>query len=262
MKNPTHKPTPKPLLTLVGAGPGDAELITLKGLRAIQQADVILYDALIDKSLLDFAKPEAELLYVGKQFGNHSLPQEAINQLIVEKAFERGHVVRLKGGDPFIFGRGYEEIAFAKRFGIETAYIPGISSVQAVPGSLDIPLTSRGVSDSFWVITGTKTDHSLSEDLQHALKTSATIVILMGMHKLAQISALYQAANRGSIPVAIIQNGTQSNAKVGVGIVENLVSIAETYQLGNPAVIVIGEVVKLGNFASIIQEKVLERLNN
>jgi uroporphyrin-III C-methyltransferase len=248
MKPIFDKPIPLPRLTLVGAGPGDADLITVKGLKALQSADVVLYDALVAPELLDDCKPTAEKIYVGKRAGNHEFTQDQINDLIVEKAFERGHVVRLKGGDPFVFGRGYEEIAFAKRFGIGTAYVPGISSVQGATGYEDIPLTARGVSDSFWVLTGTKTDGSLTQDLQKAVQTSATVVILMGMNKLAQIAQVYEENGAGEIPAAIIQNGTRPDARIGTGTAKDLVAIAEKNQLKNPAVIVLGEVVKLRNF--------------
>ncbi|MEA5140172.1 uroporphyrinogen-III C-methyltransferase [Arcicella rigui] len=241
---------PKPKLSVVGAGPGDPDLITVKAIKALKDADVVLYDALISSELLDYCKPETEKIYVGKRPGeSHS--QDAINFLIVEKAYMYGHVVRLKGGDPFIFGRGMEEIEYAKSFGLETAYIPGISSSVAAAGYANIPLTTRGVSESFWVITGTKTDGSLSNDLEMALQTSATIVVLMGMNKLSQISAICQRIGKEHLPVAIIQNGTQTQQKVGVGVAKDLKEIAENNQLSNPAVIILGEVVKYADLAEL-----------
>lgn len=241
---------PKPKLTVVGAGPGDPDLITVKAIKALKDADVVLYDALISSELLEYCKPEAEKIYVGKRPGeSHS--QDAINFLIVEKAYMYGHVVRLKGGDPFIFGRGMEEIEYAKSFGLETAYIPGISSSVAAAGYANIPLTTRGVSESFWVITGTKTDGSLSNDLEMALQTSATIVVLMGMNKLSQISAICQRIGKEHLPVAIIQNGTTNQQKIGVGVAKNLKEIAENNQLSNPAVIILGEVVKYADLTEL-----------
>ena len=130
-----------PRLTIVGAGPGDPELITLKAIKAIQSADVILYDALINKDFLDYASKHTELIYVGKRKGCYSYQQEQINELIVQRAKTKGHVVRLKGGDPFVFGRGAEEIDYVKPFGIETYVVPGISSALAVPAFQGIPLT-------------------------------------------------------------------------------------------------------------------------
>jgi uroporphyrin-III C-methyltransferase len=137
-----------------------------------------------------------------------------------------------------------EEIEYAKNFGLETAYIPGISSSVAAAGYAGIPLTTRGVSESFWVITGTKTDGSLSKDLEIALQTSATVVVLMGMNKLTQITEICEDLGKENLPVAIIQNGTTSQQKVGIGVAKNLKNIAEENKLSNPAVIVLGEVVK------------------
>jgi uroporphyrin-III C-methyltransferase len=238
-----HTLDPRPKLTVVGAGPGDPDLITVKAIKALKSANVVLYDALIADELLDYCPVDTEKIYVGKRPGeSHS--QDAINFIIVEKAYMYGHVVRLKGGDPFIFGRGMEEIEYAKHFGLETVYIPGISSSVAAAGYAGIPLTTRGVSESFWVITGTKTDGSLSKDLEIALQTSATIVVLMGMNKLAQISEICEDLGKENLPVAIIQNGTTNKQKVGIGLAKNLKTIAEENNLSNPAVIVLGEVVK------------------
>ena len=252
MNNLEHFNTldPRPKLTVVGAGPGDPDLITVKAIKALKSADVVLYDALIADELLDYCKVDCEKIYVGKRPGD-SHSQDAINFMIVEKAYMYGHVVRLKGGDPFIFGRGMEEIEYAKNFGLETAYIPGISSSVAVAGYAGIPLTVRGVSESFWVITGTKTDGSLSEDLATALQTTATIVILMGMNKLSQISEICESLSKGDLPVAIIQNGTTEKQKVGIGFARDLKTIAEENKLSNPAVIILGEVVKFASLEEI-----------
>ncbi len=233
-----------PKLTLVGAGPGDPDLITLKAIKALKVADVVLYDALASEQLLDYCKPEAELIYVGKRAGEKCVSQEYINFLIVEKALEKGHVVRLKGGDPFVFGRGQEEIEAAKKHGIETNVIPGISSALSVPALAGIPITSRGDADSFWVITGTKSDHSLSDDLEMAMKSKATIVLLMAMNKAEQIQDLFFKNNFGDKLVAVIQNGATKNQKIGTGKVKDLQKIIFENKLGNPAIIVIGEVVK------------------
>jgi uroporphyrin-III C-methyltransferase len=234
---------PQPRLTVVGAGPGDPELITLKAINALKAAHVILYDALVDESLLEYCKDSAEKIFVGKRPGeSHS--QDLINQLIVEKAYSLGHVVRLKGGDPFVFGRGQEEIEFAQQFGILTAYIPGISSSYAAAGSAEIPLTMRGINESFWVMTGTTSDGSLTNDLKLALQSTATIVILMGMHRLSEIALICKEYQKGDISAAIIQNGTLPDQKIGVGFASELDKIAQKNELSNPAVIVIGEVVQ------------------
>ena len=245
MKNLAHfrKLEPQPRLTVVGAGPGDPELITLKAIKAIASAQAVLYDALVDVSLLEHCSPTCEQIYVGKKPGeSHS--QAAINELIVEKAYALGHVVRLKGGDPFVFGRGQEEIECAKSFGLITGYIPGISSSYAAAGAADIPLTVRGVNESFWVMTGTKSDGSLSEDLKLGLQSTATLVILMGMSQLAEIASLCQQYGKGEISAAIIQNGTMANQRIGISTAAELENLAKKEDLRNPAIIVIGEVVR------------------
>jgi uroporphyrin-III C-methyltransferase len=231
-------------LTVVGAGPGDVDLITLKAVKAIKSADVVLYDALINEELLNYASEDAELIFVGKRKGCYAFQQEQINDLIVTKAKEKGHVVRLKGGDPFIFGRGAEEIDYVEQFGLETFVVPGISSSVAVPAYLGIPLTKRGASESFWVITGTTKSHQLSDDVAVAAKSSATVVILMGMSKLPEIVRIFSEENKQNTPVAIIQNGTTENEKVGFGTISTICKVVEENQLANPAIIVIGEVVK------------------
>ena len=172
-----------PSLTLVGAGPGDPELITVKGIRALERADVVLYDALVHPDLLNYAPPSAQRVFVGKRpwrrtGGRCEFAQTDINQLIVRYAHEFGHVVRLKGGDPFVFGRGFEELTFAQDAGLAVSVVPGLSSSYAVPTLAGIPLTSRGASESFWVLTGTTKDHQLSDDIAKASQTNATLVIL------------------------------------------------------------------------------------
>jgi uroporphyrin-III C-methyltransferase len=233
-----------PKLTVVGAGPGDADLITLKGIKAIESADVILYDALINEELLKYAPQDAELIFVGKRKGCYAFQQEQINELIVSKANEKGHVVRLKGGDPFVFGRGAEEIDYVKSFGLETFVVPGISSAMAVPAYLGIPLTKRGASESFWVITGTTKAHQLSKDVAIAAKSTATVVILMGMGKLEEIVRIFSEENKQDTPIAIIQEGTTENEKSGFGTIDTICKVVREKQLTNPAIIIIGDVVK------------------
>ncbi|WP_234734047.1 uroporphyrinogen-III C-methyltransferase [Tellurirhabdus bombi] len=235
----------QPKLTLVGAGPGDGELITLKGIRALRQANVVLYDDLANDTLLEFAPENAVKTYVGKRAGRASLSQEEINQLIVQMAIKHGHVVRLKGGDSFVFGRGYEELEYVRQCGIQCEVVPGVSSSIAVPASQGIPVTCRGVSESFWVITGTTRHGELSEDLQLAVKSKATVVVLMGMNKLAEICALYCQAGRGHLPMAVIQNGTRPDEQCLVGQVWKMPHLVADQGVGAPAVIIIGEVVAL-----------------
>ncbi|WMI69567.1 uroporphyrinogen-III C-methyltransferase [Mangrovimonas sp. YM274] len=232
-----------PRLTVVGAGPGDPELITLKAVKAIGSAQVILYDALINDALLEYASSEAELIFVGKRKGCYAYQQEQINELIVARAKSHGHVVRLKGGDPFVFGRGAEELEYAQRFGVEGNVVPGISSAIAVPAYQGIPLTKRGSSESFWVITGTTKDHKMSNDIPIAAKSTATVVILMGMSKLPQIMEAFQKEGKAETPVAIIQNGTTEDERIGIGSVASICEVVEQEQLSNPAIIIVGEVV-------------------
>lgn len=245
-----------PKLTVVGAGPGDPELITLKAIKAIASADVILYDALINVALLEYASDNAELIFVGKRKGCYAYQQDQINDLIVARAKSHGHVVRLKGGDPFIFGRGAEEIDFAQQFGIETYMVPGISSSLAVPAYQGIPLTKRGASESFWVITGTTKRHELSKDVKLAAQSTATVVILMGMGKLTEIIDVFSSEGKQDTPVAIIQNGTTEDEKFGVGTVATICDVVQQQQLSNPAIIVIGEVVNQRVQLNSIQKEI------
>lgn len=234
-------------VTLIGAGPGDPDLITLKGLKALKTADVVLHDALASTELLDYCKPDCVIVNVGKRFAQHSCNQDVINHLIVDYAQQYGQVVRLKGGDPFIFGRGYEELEFAERHGIEVEVVPGISSSYAVPALAGIPLTTRGMSESFWVITGTTKDHSLSNDLSLAAQSSATVVVLMGMHKLPEIVETFAQLGKMDLPVAIIQNGSRPDEKIVTGKVKNILQLAQTEGVGSPAIIVIGKVAQLAD---------------
>jgi len=234
--------THKPKLTVLGAGPGDPELMTLKGVKALAEANVVLYDALVNRELLEYA-PNATHIFVGKRKGFHKYSQDEINELIVANAHAHGHVVRLKGGDPFIFGRGAEEIEHAKQFGLETAIISGITSAIAVPASLGIPLTKRGISESFWVITGTTSERNLSLDVALAAQSTATVVILMGMSKLSEIVTLFKIEGKHKMPVGIIQNGTTNNEKSVIGTVDSIVEKVNENNIAAPAIIVIGEVV-------------------
>ena len=162
----------------------------------------------------------------------------------MSRAKSDGHVVRLKGGDPFIFGRGAEEIEFAQQFDIDTDMVPGISSATAVPAYQGIPLTKRNSSESFWVITGTTKCHKLSNDVALAAKSTATVVILMGMGKLEEIVAVFQSENKQDIPIAIIQNGTTKDERIGFGTIDTIGQVVVEKQLSSPAIIVIGDVVK------------------
>jgi uroporphyrin-III C-methyltransferase len=233
------------ILSLVGAGPGDPELITVKAIRALKKADVILYDALANTALLNWASPRAIRKFVGKRFGCHALSQDEINTLIIEYGRKHRRVVRLKGGDPFVFGRAQEEIIVAREAGMEVEVIPGVSSALAVPATQLIPLTCRGINESFWVTTGTTQSGELSNDIRLAAQSSATVIILMAMSKLEAIMDIFSSHGKQDTPVAIIQNGTTADERMVIGSVRDICFKAEYAGLANPAVIVVGEVVRL-----------------
>ena len=229
-------------ICLVGAGPGDPELITLKGLKAIQNAEVILYDALINPLLLDH-NPIAQKIFVGKRRGFAKKSQEEINQLLVEYALKNKRVVRLKGGDPLIFGRACEELSYAALFNIETSIIPGISSFTGIAAQHQIPLTKRSISESMWVTTGHTYDGQISSDIPLAAQTSATVVVLMGMRFLKQIVAAFAEHKPDNYPVAIIQNGTTKAEKVVLGTLATIEKEVREHAISNPANIIFGPAV-------------------
>lgn len=248
----------KPLLTLVGAGPGDAELITVKGAKALQNATVFLYDALIDPKIFEYASPKSIKRFVGKRCGLHTYSQDEINEMIVNYALTYGHVVRLKGGDPFVFGRGYEELAYAESFGIETEVIPGVTSATSLPALKKIPLTTRGVNESFWVLTGTTSDKKISNDIFLAAQTNATVVILMGLKKLSEIVEIYKESGKENLPVAIIVNGSLPNEQFISGKINDIESKVNEKDIHGPALILIGEAIKL----QLNKEKTFENIIN
>ncbi|MFN8296011.1 MAG: uroporphyrinogen-III C-methyltransferase [Chitinophagales bacterium] len=229
-------------LILVGAGPGDAELISLKGIKALQQANVVMYDALVSEELLQHA-PNAIHVFCGKRAGTHYMKQDEINHLIVENAKKYDIVVRLKGGDPFVFGRGQEEIEYAEKHGIITEVIPGISSATALATAQKIPLTKRGITESVWITTGTTSCGKLSEDIELAAQSSATVVILMGIGKLDEIVEVFKKHKQESYPIAIIQNGTLPDEKIVKGNLKNIQELVQQEQITSPAVIILGEVI-------------------
>lgn len=241
----------KPVLTLVGAGPGDPELITMKGIRVLQTADVVLYDALVSEEILALIPVHIPAWSVGKRAGSHSFRQDEINTLIVEFAFQYGHVVRLKGGDPFIFGRGHEEIEHAAAHGIETNVVPGVTSAIAVPAAIGIPLTKRGVSESFWIVTGTTQSKNISADISLAAQSTSTVVILMGLHKIREIMNVFQLYGKQDTPVAVIQNGTLPEQRVVIATVASAADDLEKQGISSPAIIVVGEAVRHGSVNSI-----------
>ena len=232
---------------LVGAGPGDPGLMTVKGLDCLRQADVVIYDRLVDECLLTEARPEAEKIYVGKADRLHILEQDSINQLLLEKTREGKVVVRLKGGDPFVLGRGGEEAGILKRHGIPFEVVPGVTSASAVPAYAGIPITHREVASSFAVITGHKASERGEPRISwDKLATGAdTLVILMGMRNLAKIvDQLIKHGRPPSTPVAVITQGTTPRQRCLVGTLHDIVDKVGKENLQPPSVVVVGEVVQ------------------
>lgn len=245
---------------LVGAGPGDYKLITLKGLECIEKADVVLYDRLINPRLLKYAKEDAEIIYVGKAPNAHSYSQEEISKLILDKALEGNIVTRLKGGDPFVFGRGGEEALLLTENNVEFEIVPGITSAISVPAYAGIPVTHRNVSSSFHVITGHEDPLKEESSLDfHALgKLKGTLVFLMGIRNIDSICKnLVQHGQPKERPVAVIRRGTTAEQEMLVGTLEDIAQKIKDNNFKNPAIIIVGEVVNLWETLSWINKKIL-----
>ena len=231
---------------IVGAGPGDPELITVKGLRALQQADVIVYDRLVNQQLLNEASPLAELIYVGKGPDISSAKQAEIEFILICKAREGKTVIRLKGGDPFVFGRGGEECQSLKENGILYEVVPGISSALAVPAYAGIPVTHRTLATSFTVVTGHTTGEDDCDIEWSKLPKEGTLVILMGVKHLPQITKCLMKHGRSpETPVAMIQQGTTSNQRVITATLATIADIANREKIRPPAITVVGDVAAL-----------------
>jgi uroporphyrin-III C-methyltransferase len=232
-------------VVLVGAGPGDPELITIKGTRALAAADVVVYDRLVAPALLDLVPPEAERIYVGKEPGRAAVPQREIERLLVERALAGSVVVRLKGGDPFVFGRGGEELAACAAAGVACEVVPGVSAAVAAPAAAGIPVTHRGMARSFAVVTGS-TAHDDEVDLSRVAGAD-TLVVLMAAGRLAETCVELIAAGRPSDePAAIVQWAWTPEQRSVVGTLADLPLLAEAASIGPPATLVVGEVAALG----------------
>lgn len=232
---------------IVGAGPGSVDLITVKGLRCLQQADVILYDRLVSKELLSYAKQNAELIFVGKLPKLHNVIQERINQLLVHHA-KRGKIVtRLKGGDPFVFGRGAEEAEVLREAGIPFEIVPGITSGIAAPAYAGIPVTHRDFGSSFAIITGhMREGKDEGIDWKGLAESVDTLAIYMGIGNLPYITEQLMKYKRNpATPVALIEWGTTDHQRVVTGTLETIVRIANKEKIQNPSMIIIGEVVNM-----------------
>ncbi len=243
----THSSVGK--IYLVGAGPGDPDLITVKGLKVLRTADVVIYDNLVNPMLLRETKPDTLKIYVGKRAGQHTLKQKEINKLLVHYASEGKIVVRLKGGDPFVFGRGGEEAEELVEHGIPWEMVPGITSAIAVPAYAGIPVTHRDYAAAFTVITGHEAaskEDGISFDWEALAHLNGTIIILMGMSNLPIIARqLISYGRAANTPVAVVRCGSTSEQQSVIGTLENIAEQIQQAGITSPAVIVIGDVVHL-----------------
>lgn len=232
---------------LIGAGPGDPGLFTLKGKRCLEEADVVAYDALANPRLLSHAKPDAEVIYVGKRGGRHALPQEEIARLLVERARAGKIVARVKGGDPFVFGRGGEEAEVLAAAGIPYEIVPGVSAGTAVPACAGIPTTHRGYTSELVFLTGQQCG-SKPTPVNWSLygPSTATLVIFMGVASLAEVAnALLAHGRPPSCPAAVIENGTTPSQRTITAPLSRIADEAATAGIQPPAIVVVGEVVGL-----------------
>jgi uroporphyrin-III C-methyltransferase len=232
-------------VSLVGAGPGDPELITVRGARALQGAEVVVFDRLVAPSLLQLAPPDAERIYVGKEPGRAAMAQPDIDTLLVERALAGQRVVRLKGGDPFVFGRGGEEALACAAAGVPFEVVPGVSSAIAAPAAAGIPVTHRGLARSFAVVTAS-TAHGDGVDLWAVATATDTLVLLMAAGTLAETcEALVEAGRSPDEPAAIVQWATTEDQRSAVAALSDLPDVARAAAIGPPATLVVGEVVGL-----------------
>ncbi len=247
---------------LVGAGPGDPDLITVKGLRCIEQADVILYDRLVNPQILKYAKVEAQLVYCGKLPHYHTMKQETINHFLVKYAKKGYQVVRLKGGDPFVFGRGGEEAEECAQNNIPFEIVPGITAGIAASAYAGIPLTHRTLSKSFAFITGHQAGDEAAEHQWSQLANGVdTICVYMGVSHLSTIiNQLIRYGKSPQTPIALIQWGTLSDQRKVVGTLETIEELVRDAQISNPSMIVIGEVVRLHERLNWFQDEVVPKL--
>ena len=243
------------MVYLTGAGPGDMDLLTVKALRVVREANVIIYDRLANPDILKEAKDGCEFVYVGKEDKKHSLPQEQINEVIYQNALKYENVVRLKGGDPLVFGRGGEEGIYLYERDIKFEFIPGITSAIAVPQYAGIPVTHRGITVSFRVVTGHESHNKEHSQITwENFKSDDTIVFLMGLHRLKHIAKkLMEIGKPSDYPVAVISRGTTKYEKTVVGTLDNIWELAK--DLPTPALIVVGKVVELREQLSWFEQK-------
>ena len=231
---------------IVGAGPGDPELLTFKALRLMQQADIVFYDALVSPQVLDLCRRDADKVYVGKKRSNHAVAQLGINELLINEAKKGRRVVRLKGGDPFIFGRGGEEIESLRAHGVPYQVVPGITAANAAASYAGIPLTHRDHSQSVRFVTGFLKAGVPNEKFENLLDTDETVVFYMGLHSLERLTeGLIEAGRSSETPIAIVSNASMPNQQVLTGTLASIVERQEQAQLPTPALLIMGDVVAL-----------------
>ena len=233
-------------VALVGGGPGDPELLTLKALKALQATEVVVYDALVNPEIVEMARPQAERIYVGKRCANHALTQAEINALLVRLARAGKRVVRLKGGDPFVFGRGGEEVEHLAAHGIPFRIIPGVTAAAGIGAYAGIPLTHRDYAQALVLVTGHRKDESLDLDWEALARPRQTVVVYMGLQTLPLLcEKLIAHGLPGSTPAAVVEKGTTAEQRVVTGTLATIHGLAQGEGLKPPTLVIVGEVVKL-----------------
>ncbi|CAB1368129.1 L516 [Denitratisoma oestradiolicum] len=251
-----HKTVRPGTVYLIGAGPGDPELLTLRGARLLKDADVVVYDNLVAPPILDLARPDAERIYAGKRRGNHALPQDELNLLLVSLARTGRRVVRLKGGDPYIFGRGGEEAETLAQHGIPFEVVPGVTAAAGVASYAGIPLTHRNYSQACVFVTGHLRDGSMNLDWKALARTRQTVVIYMGLQGLPVLCEQMMAHGLPpDWPAAIVQQGTTPHQRTVCGTLGTLPRLAQEAGLRAPTLIIVGEVVKLRDKLSWFEKR-------
>ncbi len=256
---PGHGPAKAGTVYLIGAGPGDPELLTLRAARLLAQADAVVYDHLVAPAILDLAPAAAEKIYAGKERGNHALPQDELNLVLVRLAKEGKRVVRLKGGDPYIFGRGGEEAEILARHDVPFEVVPGVTAAAGVASYAGIPLTHRNYSQACVFVTGHLKDGSMNLDWPGLARRRQTVVVYMGLHGLAELCRQMIAHGLPEDwPAAIVQQGTTTSQRTVTGTLATLPALAEAARLKAPTLIIVGEVVKLRDQLAWFERRVAE----
>lgn len=242
-------------VSIVGAGPGDPELLTVKALRLVQEADVVIYDKLVGSAVLGLIGPRAERIYVGKSRGRHVLSQSSINDLMATRARAGRHVIRLKGGDPFLFGRGGEEVEYLRALGISVEVVPGISSANGCAAAAGIPLTHRDDAQAVTFVTGHAKDGEPDLDWAALVALRQTLVVFMGVATAGRIAGrLIEHGLDPSTPAAVIENGTRPDQKVVIAVAGSLATAIGDHGITGPALLIIGDVVR---HADVLAETVV-----